>query len=298
LNVDRHGAGLETISMLERRGVAGCILVFFVTSLVALAAFQWDGAGGDAAVTAALASVAAIVLAAAAWFFYRRSTQRDAADPHAARRVLTLVIEDDSSLTSEEPVLEIDDLVRMLDDAILLSREPPLVPRFRAVDLTKLLSEEISMRAEPGNLPGDATPASGGGSRPLTLAGTPPPLLTLADPAALSRVFRILIANALSNGSRATLRVDRGTTALVVHVDDNGLGVPRNEREAVFQRAYHMEIAPSQRSNRCAELVIARQIARVHGGDIIVSASPEGGARFTLRLSLLLEQENALQIAS
>jgi signal transduction histidine kinase len=44
--------------------------------------------------------------------------------------------------------------------------------------------------------------------------------------------------------------------------------------------------------------VIARQIARAHGGDIVVSSSPEGGARFTLRLPKLLEQENALQVAS
>jgi two-component system osmolarity sensor histidine kinase EnvZ len=273
--------------MLERRGVAGCILAFFVTSLIALAASSRGGAGalnGAASPEVLAGAVAIVIAAAAAWLISSRSTHGMRSPvPHPTP---TLVVLEGSSHIAEERAPNIDDMIHMLDDAVVLSREIPVVQRLQAIELTGLLSASIAEH-DTGSDPGR-----------LMLAGKPPQILALADRSALSRVFGILISNALSGGSRATFRIDHGTTALVVHVDDNGLGLPRAERETVFQRAYHMEILPSQRSNHCAELVIARQIARAHGGDIVVSSSPEGGARFTLRLPKLLEQENALQVAS
>ncbi len=270
--------------MLERRGVAGCIFALCATSFVALVAIERNGVAiFDLSIsTPVLAlSVAALVVAAAC-FLYRRSARRSA--PRA--RFPTLTVVNGGLSAAEGPVPEIDELIHMLDDAVVLSREVPAASRFQAVELTSLLTEQIAAHGTEAN------------TGKLTLTGTPSSLMTLADPAALSRVFQILIRNALSSGSRVMLRIDHGTSALVVHVDDNGFGLPKKERKAVFERAYHMEVLPSQRSNHCAELVIARQIARAHGGDITVSASPEGGARFTLRLSLLLEQACALQAAS
>ncbi|MDQ8698176.1 HAMP domain-containing sensor histidine kinase [Hyphomicrobium sp. LHD-15] len=268
--------------MLERRGVAGCIFALFATSLVALVAIERnDVAIFDLALSTPMLVLSVAAIVAAACVLYRRYTRR-----HAPRaRFPTLIVVNGGLSLAEDPVPEVDELIHMLDDAVVLSREVPVVSRLQAVELTGLLKEQIAAHGTEAN------------PRQLTLTGTPPPLMTLADPASLSRVFQILIRNALSAGSRAMLRIDHGTSALVVHVDDNGFGLPKSEREAVFERAYHMEILPSQRSNHCAELVIARQIARAHDGDITVSASPEGGARFTLRLPLLLEQERTLQAA-
>jgi signal transduction histidine kinase len=69
-------------------------------------------------------------------------------------------------------------------------------------------------------------------------------------------------------------------------VDDDGPGVERDDRERIFEWQYYMTTAPSQRRGCCAELVIARRIARSSGGELVVGASPMGGSRFTLRLPL------------
>ncbi len=53
-------------------------------------------------------------------------------------------------------------------------------------------------------------------------------------------------------------------------------------------------IARLPASERTAEreaCIAARQIARNHGGDIFISSSPEGGARFTVHLPLHVETE-------
>jgi hypothetical protein len=280
--------------MLEHRGVASSILVFVSAFLGALAAFRglgfafFDGAPSSA-IALGSSLLFGLIAATAVPLLHRRYARPPAQEPLGRRTqtpTLTLV-EGGLIEKPHEPTLPtIDELVRMLDDAVLLSQEAPALVNLQSVELTGLISEAIAEHG--GNLPAE---------HQLTLVGQPPALSTPGDPAQLSRAVGILISNALYSGSRAVVRVDHGTTAVVVHVDDNGPGVPKSERAAVFERAYHMEILPSRRSNHCAELVIARQISRLHGGDITVSASPEGGARFTLRLPLLLENENALKAA-
>ena len=120
----------------------------------------------------------------------------------------------------------------------------------------------------------------------------------LASRPAIARAFEILVENALTNGSRASLSCDHGTSNVVVHVDDDGPGVPRSERTHVFDWHYYMSTPPSQQVGCRAELVIARQIVRAHGGDIVVAASPLGGARYTVRLPLLSEHELVMAMAS
>jgi signal transduction histidine kinase len=48
-----------------------------------------------------------------------------------------------------------------------------------------------------------------------------------------------------------------------------------------------MSTPPSQRAGSLAELVVARKIVRSFGGEIFVTSSPLGGARFTARLPLV-----------
>lgn len=285
--------------MLERRGAAGSTLAFLLVFLGTLAAARAVGVGlldGSLSSTLVLgaAFVLALTAATAVLLLLRRHGLRPTGRRSARLLMWRLVLRRSSApvltvvtgrlFDAKAAMPDVDELVRMLDDAVLLSQDVPVALRFQPVELTGLISGEIAVHSHPAER--------------LTLAGTPPEIFTPADPVALARVVRILISNALSSGSHAVVRIDHGTTAVVVHVDDNGLGIPKSERTAVFERAYHMETWPSQRANHCAELVIARQIARLHGGDIGVAASPEGGARFTLHLPLLLAQEDALQIAS
>ena len=71
-------------------------------------------------------------------------------------------------------------------------------------------------------------------------------------------------------------------------VDDEGLGIPEEERELVFDPFYR---SPRDRSSRDGGsglgLAIARSIAVAHGGSLTVESSPSGGARLVARVPLI-----------
>ncbi|MGZ5882362.1 MAG: ATP-binding protein, partial [Xanthobacteraceae bacterium] len=72
---------------------------------------------------------------------------------------------------------------------------------------------------------------------------------------------------------------------LTVMVDDDGPGIPANMREEVFKPFLRLDGARNQDEGGTGlGLAIARDIARSHGGDIILSDSPLGGLRATVRV--------------
>ncbi len=74
-------------------------------------------------------------------------------------------------------------------------------------------------------------------------------------------------------------------------VDDEGLGIPEEERELVFSPFYR---SPRDRSSRDGGsglgLAIARSIAVAHGGTLVAESSPSGGARLVARIPLLRKE--------
>ena len=68
-------------------------------------------------------------------------------------------------------------------------------------------------------------------------------------------------------------------------VEDDGPGIAEADRERVFDRFVRLDDARSRDAGGSGlGLAIVREIARSHGGDVRVDASPLGGARFTLRV--------------
>jgi len=65
----------------------------------------------------------------------------------------------------------------------------------------------------------------------------------------------------------------------VVHVDDSGPGIAAADRERVFDRFSRLDQARKGEGSGLG-LALARAIARVHGGDLVVADSPLGGSRF------------------
>jgi len=73
----------------------------------------------------------------------------------------------------------------------------------------------------------------------------------------------------------------------VLTVDDDGTGVPEDERERVFERFVRLDEARSRDAGGAGlGLAIVRDAVRAHGGDTTVVASPLGGARFVVRIAL------------
>jgi len=100
-------------------------------------------------------------------------------------------------------------------------------------------------------------------------------------PLALKRCIGNLLDNALKYGERAHLHVEDGKDALVLHVDDEGPGVPEQRLEQVFEP--HVRLSGQQQGYGLG-LGIARNIAHAHGGELSMRNLQQGGLRVTLTL--------------
>jgi two-component system osmolarity sensor histidine kinase EnvZ len=101
--------------------------------------------------------------------------------------------------------------------------------------------------------------------------------------------FKRAVANLVNNAARFAEHVNVSATktngALTVSVEDDGPGIPEAEREQVFRPFYRLDHARNQDSGSTGlGLAIARDIARIHGGDIALSRSPLGGLKAVLKV--------------
>jgi two-component system osmolarity sensor histidine kinase EnvZ len=70
-----------------------------------------------------------------------------------------------------------------------------------------------------------------------------------------------------------------------VTVDDDGPGIPPDQREAVFRPFYRLDSARNADGGGSGlGLAISRDIAMSHGGDVILADSPLGGLRAVLMI--------------
>ncbi|HYD86654.1 MAG TPA: ATP-binding protein [Vitreimonas sp.] len=102
---------------------------------------------------------------------------------------------------------------------------------------------------------------------------------------ALKRCLANLIDNAAAHGDRVRIKVQGEDDAVLVCVDDNGAGIPEDLYEEAFRPFSRLDATRSRNQKGVGlGLAIARDVARSHGGDILLSRSPLGGLRATLRL--------------
>lgn len=101
---------------------------------------------------------------------------------------------------------------------------------------------------------------------------------------ALKRAFTNLIANAVKYGGSALVAFQLGESIDVL-IDDEGPGIPINEREAVFQPFYRIEGSRNRSTGGTGlGLTVARTIIRGHGGDVTLHNAPSGGLRVVVSL--------------
>jgi two-component system, OmpR family, osmolarity sensor histidine kinase EnvZ len=104
-------------------------------------------------------------------------------------------------------------------------------------------------------------------------------------PAAFKRCLANLVSNAARYASSISITGHRDHRWLTVTIDDDGPGIPPGMREEVFKPFLRLDHARNQDEGGTGlGLAIARDIARSHGGDIILSDSPLGGLRATVRI--------------
>jgi two-component system OmpR family sensor kinase len=103
------------------------------------------------------------------------------------------------------------------------------------------------------------------------------------DPDLIAQVIRNLLTNARRHAGpdgRVALSAQADGGSLLVVVDDDGPGIPSEQREQVFDRFHRNEPSRDRASGGSGlGLGIARSIVEMHDGRIWVEDSPLGGAR-------------------
>lgn len=119
----------------------------------------------------------------------------------------------------------------------------------------------------------------------------PPKLPVLdGDRDKISMALHNLLGNAIKYtpaGGEVRVIVTEENGQLAIMVKDNGIGIKPEEAELIFEKFYR---AKDKRINGITGsglgLAIARQVIRLHGGDISVSSQIDKGSTFTLTLPL------------
>jgi len=128
----------------------------------------------------------------------------------------------------------------------------------------------------------------------------------LIDEQMLRRVLFNLIRNAIQATSRGgeeaapetprgkvVVRVEAGREKHRLIVEDNGPGIPRERRATVFD-----PYVTDKRDGTGLGLAIVKKVVVEHKGDIAVSDSPLGGARFEIVVPRVERTDAALEAES
>ncbi len=184
---------------------------------------------------------------------------------------LTMLRESSPDANAEISDLESDiaEMEKMIDEYLAFARgqggEAP-VP----ADLSALLSDIVEGARRNG------TALSLDAEEALTL-----PL----QPNAIKRCLTNLIDNAVRYGEQVEVRARRAGESVEVLIEDDGPGIPPESVEDVFKPFFRLD--NSRNPNYAGAglgLAIARDVARGHGGDIMLQKSELGGLRAVLRL--------------
>ena len=178
----------------------------------------------------------------------------------------------DWSATADAVLAEQTHLGRLIDDLLALSRLAEQgVGATATVRLDEIVAAEIE-RPRRATVRGDLDGA-------VTVVG---------NRSLLRRAVGNLVENAdrHANGAVTVTLTTNGERALV-HVDDDGGGVPSDDRERIFERFTRLDEGRNRDAGGAGlGLAIVRQVARSHGGTATCTEAPTGGARMTIELPI------------
>ena len=107
----------------------------------------------------------------------------------------------------------------------------------------------------------------------------------LAEPRYMSRALGNLVQNAVKYAaSRVDISFEKTGSFCMIHVEDDGPGIPKANYQRIFQAFVRLDSSRNRDTGGYGMgLAIVKRIVQWHGGDVIVSKSLHGGAKFTIR---------------
>ena len=104
------------------------------------------------------------------------------------------------------------------------------------------------------------------------------------DRKAMPYALRNLLRNAFKYANQQVrVSAQLNGDLIAIHVDDDGIGIPIEEREHVFSAFTRLDRSRDRSTGGYGlGLAIARRVLELHGGSAIAGDSPLGGARLSL----------------
>ncbi len=165
-------------------------------------------------------------------------------------------------------IVELDAMSAMVGSILSFARDDTKHEPRTLVDLDALVEGVCEDASDAG------AAATYTGIRGVTVSGRP---------AALRRAISNLVDNAVKYGGAAEAELIAEAGRIVLVVEDRGPGIPRSEREKVFELFYRVAGSRNPETG-VVGLAVARSIAREHGGDIVLAARKGGGLSARLEL--------------
>lgn len=167
---------------------------------------------------------------------------------------------------------DVDEMQQMLEDYVAFAKgdtgEEPA-----PFDLTEVL-QEVCAGVQNAN-------------KSVVLETNGKPMMVVLRRNAMKRAIMNLVSNATRFADKVLIRAKLGRHLLTLSVEDDGPGIPIEQREAVFRPFHSLDDSRNQDVKSTGlGLSIARDIVRGHGGDITLGESRMGGLKATIRIPL------------
>ena len=114
-----------------------------------------------------------------------------------------------------------------------------------------------------------------------------PPLVANVDPAQVERIVENLFTNAVRHtphGCEVSAGVERTSEGVLITVEDNGPGVPKEVREDIFKPFVQSDHTVQYGRGTGIGLSVVAKFAEIHGGRAWVEDGVQGGAKFCVLL--------------
>ena len=115
----------------------------------------------------------------------------------------------------------------------------------------------------------------------------------------LEKVLDNLLSNAVKfteADGKISLKVDKKNAHILIHVEDDGIGIDQNELQQIFDRFYQAGKGNKYTGGTGIGLSLAKELAQLMGGDLSVDSALGNGTTFELSIPLVVADQESVQI--
>ena len=172
----------------------------------------------------------------------------------------------------------VQQIVTLVNDILFLQEMDLVLPDFQKVDMNEIGYTVVGRYAATAQ------------DRNISLRFTPSPNLPpiWGDPKSLERALMALVDNAIKfspQGGNVKINLNKNDTHVLVSVEDQGIGIAKENLARIFDRFYHLDRSGDQLYGGIGlGLAVSRQVIQQHQGSLDVVSTPGKGSTFTMTL--------------